>query len=185
MGWLRFACWAVVLVGGVLLALYELFFDVWKVPTDDPMLSASIEPTLTAGDIVLVSRHGAVERSEVLRCPDPQAPGRYVIGRAIAKAGEKVALEEELVRVDSTRIPSPHACGVPAVTLRDPNTNEDVDLTCSIEDFGGVEFTVLRSPAHPEAPTRATVESGRWYLISDNRHVHLDSRDFRAVENWR
>ncbi len=182
MGWLKLASWAVVVVGGALLALYGLLFDVWTIPTDDPMLSASIEPTLTAGDLVVLSRHETADRSELLRCPDPQAPGRYVIGRAIARGGEKIVLDEELVSVDSRRTPSPHACEFPTKTMRDPNTNDDIDLSCAIEDFGGVEFTVLREVAHPEGPTRATVESGRWYLVSDNRHVHVDSRDYGQID---
>jgi len=49
-------------------ALYWLLFDVWTVPVDDPLLSASIEPTLGAGDVVVVSRHTSVAARNLLRC---------------------------------------------------------------------------------------------------------------------
>jgi signal peptidase I len=40
----------------------------------------------------------------------------------------------------------------------------------------------MRAYDHPEPPTRAAVESGRWFLVSDDRHVHVDSRDFGQVD---
>jgi signal peptidase I len=181
-GWLKWMAWAVFVAGGLLLALYATLFDVWTIPTDDPALSASIEPTLSAGDRVVLSRHGSPGRSELLRCPDPQAPGRYVIARAIARSGERIALDDEVVSVDDRRTPSPHACEVPTRTLRDPSTNDDVELSCTIEDFGGTEFTVLRATAHTAPRTHATVTGGLWFLVSDNRHLHLDSRDYGPLD---
>jgi signal peptidase I len=180
--WLKIVGYVASAAGLVLFVLYALLFDVWTVPTDDPALSASIEPTLTAGDVVLLSRNGSVDRSELVRCADPQAPGRYVVARAIARAGEKIALDEETATIDGQRTASPHACEPPTVTLRDPNTNEDDELLCSIEDLGGTEFSVLRSRQHPEAPTKATVQTGRWFLVSDDRHIHVDSRDYGQID---
>ncbi len=181
-GWVKAVGWSVVVVGGVLLALYGVLFDVWTVPIDDPLLSASIEPTLTAGDLVVLSRHTSPGRSDLLRCPDPQAPGRYVIARAIARTGELITLDEEIASVDARRTPSPHACENPTRIMNDPNTNEDVTLACTIEDFGGAEFTVLRALTHALPPARATVQTDRWFLLSDNRHIHVDSRDYGQLD---
>jgi signal peptidase I len=180
--WLKWMAWAVFFAGGLLLALYATLFDVWTVPTDDPLLSASIEPTLSAGDLVVLSRHGSPGRSDLLRCPDPQAPGRFVVARAIARSGEKITLESEFASVDDRRTPSPHACDPPSRTMRDPSTNDDVELSCNIEDYGGVEFTVLRAAAHPSPPMQTTVTGGLWFLLSDNRHLHLDSRDYGPLD---
>jgi signal peptidase I len=181
-GWLKLLFWAVAIGGGVFLVLYETLFDVWRIPVDDPVLSASIEPTLTAGDLIVLSRHGTPGRSELLRCPDPEAPGRYVIARAIARSGENLALDGEIATVDEHRTPSPHACESPTKTMFDPSRNEDIDLTCSIEDYAGTEFTVLRSAAHPVPPMHVTVQPGLWFLLSDNRHLHLDSRDYGQLD---
>ena len=86
----KMSCATSGVVSVVLLGLYAIAFDVWTVPTDDPMLTASIEPTLSAGDLVVVTRHGSIDRGNLVRCIDPQEPGRFVIARAIAKAGDQI-----------------------------------------------------------------------------------------------
>jgi signal peptidase I len=179
--WLKLMAWVGGVLGLVALVLYAFVVDVWRVPTDDPREAASIEPTLSAGDLVLVSRHATVARGNLLRCPDPQAPGRFVVARAIGVPGEHVEITGEVVTLDGKRLPSPRACDTPRVTLHDPQSEQDVDLQCSVEDFGEREFWSLRADK-AEPPTKATVEPGRWYLVSDDRHVHVDSRDFGQID---
>ena len=179
--WLKLVAWVAGILGAVALVLYIFVFDVWTIPSDDPMESASIEPTLSAGDVVLVSRHSSVTRGNLLRCPDPQAPGRFIIARAIGTAGEHVEIRDEVVTLDGKRLPSPRACDTPAFLIHDPQSDEDINLRCSIEDFGERDFWALRSD-RPEPPTKALVESGRWFLVSDDRHVHVDSRDFGQLD---
>ena len=179
--WFQILGWMVFLIAVPTLVLYAFFFDVWVVPKDDPLLAASIEPTLSSGDVVVVTRHTSVSHGDLLRCEDPQAPGRFVIGRAMAHSGESLELSDELVLVDGKRNPSPHACEHPTMAVRDPDADEEVILACSIEEFGGGTYLALRAQAHPAPPTRATGESGRWFLVSDDRHFHLDSRDFGQI----
>jgi signal peptidase I len=180
--WLKIVGWVGGVAGTVLLAVYLLLYDVWTVPTDDPLLSASVEPTLTAGDVVLVARHGSVGRGDLLRCADPQAPGRFVVARAIGTDGEHVELNGEVLTVDGHRTPSPHACAAPTVTLTDPRTSEAVTLSCSTEEYAGIDFSAIRSGDHPESPKLAIVETGKWFLVSDDRHIHLDSRDYGQID---
>jgi len=180
--WLKIVAWVVGILGVVATLLYVLVFDVWTVPTDDPMESASIEPTLSAGDVVLVSRHTSVERGNLLRCPDPQAPGRFVIARAISPGGEAVEIRDEVVTIDGKRTPSPRACDTPTEVIHDPQTGEDLTLHCSVEEYGERDFWALRAADHPEPPFKITVEPGKWLLVSDDRHVHVDSRDFGQLE---
>ena len=179
--WLKFVAWAAGILGGAALLLYLFVFDVWTIPGDDPMESASIEPALSAGDVVLLSRHTTVTRGNLLRCPDPQAPGRFVIARAIGTVGEHVEISNEVVTLDGKRLPSPRACDTPTVVLHDPQSDQDVTLHCSIEDFGERDFWALRADP-PEPPSKALVESGRWFLVSDDRHIHVDSRDFGQID---
>jgi signal peptidase I len=181
--WLRIVAWLTGVVGVVALVLYAFVFDVWTVPNDDPVLAASVEPTLSAGDVVLVSRQTSVARGNLLRCADPQAPGRFVIGRAMARFGDKLELREEVVTLDGRRTPSPRRCDPPTIVIHDPQTNDDVSLACCVEEFGEMTYASLRSLDHPEPPTRGVeVEAGRWFLVSDDRHVHLDSRDFGQID---
>jgi signal peptidase I len=180
--WLKFVAWIVGVLGTIALVLYLGFFDVWTVPTDDPLLAASIEPTLSAGDVVVVTRRTEVSRGNLLRCADPQAPGRFVIARATARFGDEIEIGGESVAIDNHRNPSPRACDVPTAVVHDPQSGEDVTLGCSVEEYGETSYRALRSTDHPEAPTIEKVQPDRWYLVSDDRHVHLDSRDFGQIE---
>ena len=179
--WLKFVGWVGGILGVVVLLLYVFVFDVWTVPSDDPMESASIEPNLSAGDVVLVSRHTTVTRGNLLRCPDPQAPGRFVVARAIASGGEHIEIRDDTVDVDGKHLPSPRGCDTPTFVLHDPATDQDVTLGCSVEDFGERDFWALRGST-PEPPSKATVETARWFLVSDDRHIHTDSRDFGQID---
>jgi signal peptidase I len=181
-GWFKALLWVTAILAIALFALHLVAFDLWRIPTDDPLLAASIQPTLASGDLLLITRRTTIDRANLLRCPDPQAPGRYVIARAIAKPGERIDLQGELVLIDGHRLPSPRACDVRQWTVFDPAKNEDVDLTCAVEDYGEMTFGALRDVGHPEPPTKFQVEPGRWFLVSDDRHVHLDSRDYGTVD---
>jgi signal peptidase I len=179
--WLKLVAWVGGILGAVVLLLYVFVFDVWTIPGDDPMESASIEPNLSAGDVVLVSRHTTVTRGNLLRCPDPQAPGRFVVARAIASGGEHIEIRDDTVDVDGKHLPSPRGCDTPTFVLHDPASDQDVTLRCSVEDFGERDFWALRGST-PEPPTKATVEPARWFLVSDDRHIHTDSRDFGQID---
>jgi signal peptidase I len=179
---LRVVAWLLGVLGLIALVLYAFVFDVWTVPSDDPLLAASIEPTLGAGDVVLVTRHTSVARGNLLRCPDPQAPGRFVIGRAMARFGDKIDLRDEIVSIDGRHTPSPRRCDPPDTVVRDPQTTEEVSLVCAIEEYGEMTYSALRTQDHPEPPTKAEVEAGHWFLVSDDRHLHLDSRDFGQID---
>jgi signal peptidase I len=180
--WFRIIFWIVGVVGAILLVLYLGFFDVWTVPIDDPMLSASIVPTLSAGDLVVLTKRTEVSRGNLVRCDDPQAPGRYIIARAIARFGDQLDIAGEVVAIDGHRTPSPRACDPPTLLVHDPRSSEDMTLSCSVEEYGEMTYQALRSPDHPEAPTKTTIEPGRWFLVSDDRHVHVDSRDFGLID---
>jgi signal peptidase I len=179
--WFKLIFWVLGIVGAILLVLYEGFFDVWTVSADDPLLAAAIEPTLSAGDVVVLTRRTEVSRGDLLRCDDPQAPGRYVVARAIAKFGDSIEVGESVL-IDGKRTSSPRSCDPPTVVMRDPQTNEDETLVCAVEEFGEMNFEALRSNVHPLPPVKAPVEAGKWFLVSDDRHIHLDSRDFGQVE---
>ena len=116
--WFRIVSWTTVIVGLVLLVLYVGFFDVWTVPADDPLLTAAIAPTLRPGDVLVVTRRTTIDRGNLLRCADPQAPGRYVIARAMAKWGDQVDLNGEVVSLDGRAVPG----RAPATSPRSPST---------------------------------------------------------------
>jgi signal peptidase I len=179
--WLRIVTWASAITAFVVLVLYVGFFDVWTVPSDDPLLAAAIAPTLHPGDILVLTRRSTVDRGNLLRCPDPQAPGRFVVARAMARWGDHLDLTNEVVTIDGHTVPRPRACEEATVTVRNPATDEDIVLGCSTEEYGEGTYSALRSAEHPEPPAKVTLETGRWFLVSDDRHIHLDSRDFGTI----
>jgi signal peptidase I len=148
------------------------------VPEDDPLLTASIAPTLEPGDLLIVSRRTNIDRGNLLRCPDPQASGRYVVARAIGHFGDELDLTGESVSIDGHTTPSPRACEPAQVTVRNPATDQDTVLFCSVEEYGEMTYQSIRSRDAPEPFHKVKVEASMWFLVSDDRHIHLDSRDF-------
>jgi signal peptidase I len=179
MKFLKFLAWVVGILGAICLILYLTVFDVWTVPEGDAWLSVSIEPALSPGDVVIISRNGSPDRGHLVRCPNPQG-GNFIIGRYIGKSGETITMNEEVISIDNTRTPSPRACQTRK--LKNPETDEEIELRCGVEEYGHVEFDALRAQARQEPPSKHVVETGKGFLISDNRHLHWDSRNYGQVD---
>jgi signal peptidase I len=172
--------WALAILSLIGFVLYLTVFDAWTVPGDDPTFVASIAPNLYEGDNLLLLKSSELKPGHLVRCADPDAPARFVVGRIVAQGGDKVALDEVVV-VNGKRNPSPHGCTDGQRVMRHPVTGQDVKLTCAVEDTNGNEHEALRDMEHPLGEMRSVVESGKIYIVSDNRHIHLDSRDFGQV----
>lgn len=172
--------WIAVVLGAIGGVLYLTVLDVWRVP-DDEVLSASLEPNLRAGDLVILSRRPDNDRGHLVRCADPRPenPGQFVVGRIMARASEEIAIDKEVVSVDGRRNPSPYGCA--EVTMHDPQTGDDVELLCSSEETGETKFEAYRAKTQTQATFKKRVEGGS-FVVSDNRHMHVDSRDFGSVD---
>jgi signal peptidase I len=177
----KFLAWVLGTVGLVCLVLYYTAFDTWTVPADDPQLTASIVPALAPGDQVLITRATSVAPGALVRCTDPDAPGRFVIGRVVSKTGQQVKFHAGMITVDGKTLPAPFRCEQPTVTVRHPSTGEDTPIECYSEDLGGAFHDVLRMSI-VEKDYDVAVEGGTVVLASDNRPIHLDSRDFGLVQ---
>ncbi len=68
------------------------------------------------------------------------------------------------------------------MSVMHPLSQREVSLTCSVEDNGRSTYSVLTHPERREGQTIAKVEPGKVFLVSDNRHIHQDSRDFGQVD---
>ncbi len=156
----------------------------WTMPSDDGLLAVSVMPTLEAGDVLLLWRLGTPAFGELVRCPDPEAPGRFVVGRILGEQGDKIVAEQTSVTVNDKVVSSRRACNPAQLSVLDPKTGEPFDLSCEIEEAGGVEYTRARA-THPPSlqvmPFQTKVQAGNVFLASDNRYYHDDSRDFGAV----
>jgi signal peptidase I len=180
--YLKFLLWTGGIVAVIGLVLYYGLFDVWTVPSDDPQMNVSIQPTLLDGDVVLISRHGVPGWGNLVRCLDPENPGRYVVGRIVGQPGDDLELRGESLSVNRRAMTTVGACDPTRATLKNPATQEDVELQCSRREFAGLTLEFYRAAQPPyEKDLDVKVEPNRIYLLSDNVHLHLDSRDFGSI----
>ncbi|WP_437528400.1 signal peptidase I [Sorangium sp. So ce726] len=180
------------IVGTLLLlgvVLRALVLDVWVVP-NDPMLGAALAPSLAPGDAVVVLTRGTPGFGELVRCPDPEAPGSYIVGRIAGLPGDTVDVDHNVLLVNGQRYDAETACAEPKVTITDPATGNPVQVSC--------EMVMMGPGLHPRATGRrpplerrhhVEVRPDTVFLLSDNRSYHDDSRDFglqpRAACNQR
>jgi signal peptidase I len=180
----RLVVWVVLIVGGIVAALRATCVRIWTMPSDDGLLSVSVVPTLEAGDVLLLWRLGTPSFGELVRCPDPEAPGRFVVGRILGEQGDKIVAEQGSVTVNDKLVGSRRACNPPQLSVFDPKTGEAFDLSCEVEEAGGIEYTrarATRPPSQQQMPFQVKVPAGQVFLASDNRYYHDDSRDFGPV----
>jgi signal peptidase I len=173
--------WIAGIFGALVLLLHLFLFDTWVVPTDDALLVASVKPALTGGDRIVIQRASIPRYGQLARCT--LSSGAVVIGRVFGMEGDLVEIKREQVFTAGKRTISRHGC--PPVTLLHPVTQAEVELFCSVEDNGAWTYEVLAAGQYPEGERQARVPPGHLYLVSDNRHIHQDSRDFGPVEESR
>lgn len=177
---LRLLLWIAAIGGAAAYLLHLLWFDAWVIPNDDPMLILSMMPTLGPGDTVIVQREAVPKFGQLARCPAPDLPGHYVVGRVFGEQGDQVQVVQERALVNNTRIPTRHMCN--SVTVPDPVSEVPTSLSCSVEDNGAWTYSVLRGERPDRDHLIPKVEDGKLFILSDNRHFHQDSRDFGPVD---
>jgi signal peptidase I len=171
-------------VGGfaVICVLLRLtLLETWTVP-DDPWLAASLEPTLGAGDVVLVLTRGGSEFGDLVRCPDPEDPGRFVVGRIVGVDGDNVSLSGRTLNVNGKPYNATEACEERSIHIKHPETGNDTELECSRVEIGaGWHLRAVLPKASKRDDVTKDVGKGRVFLLSDNRDIHDDSRDFGTL----
>jgi signal peptidase I len=172
----------IALVCAVLVGIVFVFFDTWTVPGDDPQFAISIEPNLSVGDLVLVTRSSGAGAGALVRCTDPDATARFVVGRIVGEPGDTIEFTNGTMLVNNRSPTASVACEVPIYRVKNPGTQEDEDLSCFLEELGGGTHGALRAMKElPGRDSKTVVEPGKVFLASDNRVMHLDSRDFNTL----
>lgn len=179
-GFTRFVVWSAAILGAIGLLLYLLVFDVWRVPTGDPQLAASILPTLLPEDKVLVQRGRTPGWGELARCASPVTTGAFVVGRVFGVPGDRVEIAESLVSTNGKALAARHGC--PPRLVAHPITENLVTMQCGVAETGSWSFEYLTNGDMSVGTHSAIVEAGKVYLVSDNRLMHQDSRDFGQVD---
>jgi len=178
--------WLVGIVGAVVIGLRLLAFKAWKIP-NDPVLAASIAPTLKAGDVVLVFTRGTPGFGDLVRCPDPEEPQRFVVGRIAGLPGDAVSFEGANVKVNNKIYRSGSRCDAKDnATVKHPSTQQELPVTCSAVEMGSgihMQGQVVEAEGNPLPPAaeKVTVQANHVFLASDTRNLHDDSRDFGTL----
>jgi signal peptidase I len=179
---LRFIGWSAVIIGVILGGLKATVMQWWRIPSDDPQFGASLAPTLYPGDLVLLWK-GTLRAGDLVRCADPEAPGRFIVGRIMGEPGDEVEVRGYDVFVNGRAAVQEHSCSPSKITIQDPSTEADVEIHCGIESLNGrkhMRGTPINRSSYPTV-RKATVADGQFYLISDNRVYPFDSRDYGGI----
>jgi len=103
-----------------------------------------------------------------------------VVGRVFGEPGDRVEVTEGLVTTNGKGPVSRHAC--PKRVVAHPVTENLITLSCGVAETGAWTFEYLTHPEMLSGNHSAMVEAGKLYLVSDNRAIHEDSRDFGQVD---
>jgi signal peptidase I len=179
-GFTRTAILIAAIVGAIGFLLHLFFFDTWTFPRGDAQLAASVLPALKADDTVLLRRGTAPRYGELARCASPITSGAFVVGRVVGSHGDRVQVEDTVVTTNGKALASRHGC--PQVIVTHPVTEALVTMTCGVAETGAWSFEFLTSAEMHGGTSLAVVEAGKLFLVSDNRLMHQDSRDFGQVE---
>lgn len=178
---LKFLLWTV----GVFIVLFGLgrafLFETWTVP-EGSWIAASTAPTLAGGDLVLVLTVGQAEFGDLVRCADPEDPAYHVVGRIAGVGGDVVELRGPVLTVNGNRYVATEACKEAQFTILHPDSGNEVTMNCARVEMGsGWHFRGNLPQASKNNDVRKEVGPGKVYLLSDNRDIHDDSRDFGSL----
>ena len=178
---IRLIVWTLIIVGSLVGLARATAIRWWQVPQDDPWLGASVAPTLRPGDWVLLWRLTRPVEGDLVKCPEPKAPERIVVGRILGAANDQIAFDRGQLRRNDRNLPTERSCE--SFEVAHPRTGEVVQQGCSIEDFEGRLYMRGNLAADPPPSMKVlTIEPGSFFLVSDNRQFPFDSRDYGTVE---
>ncbi len=179
----RFLFW-VALIAGIVIGFARLTaIRWWRVPNDDPYLTASISPSIRGGDLILLWRLTKPGFGDLAMCAEPNKPGRIVIGRIAATGRDTIEVKGADIVRNSKRQAIESDCLPRTFTEHDPASGQEVEQACQMEDLGGktnMRGELVAESPHP-AEVKTTVPAGQLWLVSDNRLFPYDSRDFGPV----
>jgi signal peptidase I len=157
------ATWAV--------AVRERVAQIYRIP------SKSMEPAIEAGDRVLVDKlsyaSGPVRRGDVVVFRNPNERYQDYIKRVVALPGDTVEMRDDDVFVNGTMLP--HVATVSQAT--DDSVLEEAN--------GDARYRIVlgasRDPQSTSTFAAIKVPSGHCFLLGDNRHRSVDSRQIGPV----
>lgn len=183
-GLTKFLVWMGGIFGAICLLLHLFVFDEWVVPhaPEGQFFAVSILPALMPDDKILLRRGSSPQVGELARCAHPTSSGQWVVGRVFGTPGDRVEVTDRAVTTNGKALAAAHGC--PPMVVANPITDNLVTLSCGVVETGAWSFSHLQGDTGLSAGKQsAVVESGKVFLVSDNRLMHEDSRDFGQVDS--
>ncbi|HKY38060.1 MAG TPA: signal peptidase I [Polyangiaceae bacterium] len=176
--------WTALVLGVVIGLARAVAIRWWRVPNDDPYLSASTSPSIRAGDLILLWRLTPPGFGDLVLCPEPKRPERIVIGRIVGESRDDLEINGADITVNRKRQLVESNCHHPRTFVEhDPSSGIEVEQHCSFEELANTTHMrgelLTRGVRPPDVKT--TVPDGYVFLVSDNRQYPYDSRDFGPV----
>lgn len=180
----RVLFWVTLVLGAIVGIARATALRWWTIPEGDPYLEASIAPSLRGGDLILLWRATKPKFGDLVMCPEPDRPDRLVIGRVFGEPGDQIKVEGPKVYVNGRAAETEHACENRVFKVAHPSTGQELEQNCDIEAVGGHSHKRGGTTGHGvlPAPANQKVDEGRLFLVSDNRLLPYDSRDFGLVD---
>ena len=177
----KFLLWTAGILAVIALAGRVFLFETWTVP-DDSYLAAAAAPTLHGGDFVLVLTVGTGGFGDLVRCADPENAGSFVVGRIVGTPGDEVEMQGRSLRVNTSSYNASDACTQATFKVAHPDTGREMEMQCSrVEMGGGWHYRGNSLKNMPGNNVSKRIGDGKVYLLSDNRDMHDDSRDFGTL----
>lgn len=180
----RFLIWTAIIVGMLVGLARATALRWWQVPVGDPYLDASIAPSLRGGDTIILWRLSKPKFGDLVMCPEPKRPDRVVIGRIAGEGGDMVKVKGQNLEVNGRRAETETACAPSTFRVLHPATKQEIEQNCSVEAVAGVSHMRGGTSGHGVLPASVDqrVPDGKVFLLSDNRLLPYDSRDFGVVD---
>lgn len=184
-GLLRLLVWTVIATA-VVVGVLRLTILRWvRLPENDPVFTTSLLPTLEAGDLVVTQRIMPAEFGDLVLCPEPNYPSRYVIARVIGIPGDTLRIKDQIPSVNGKDFPFERICNPPSIRYTHPATpSQEVEQQCYYEALASQKVhKVGRAGGQKLTPEDRSYEvpDGHFFLVSDNRLFPYDSRDYGVV----
>ena len=167
----------------IVFLLRSFLFEPFRIPT------GSLEPTLLAGDFILVNKfdygirlpvahtkiipRGDLKRGDIIVFRYPPNPSVDYIKRLIGLPGDRISYIDKVLYVNGKKIPQQFEKN--AVDYGDDGLSWNVEQ--KQEDFFGVKHSIYQIPTRPDDDFKdLVVPAGMYFAMGDNRDDSADSR---------
>jgi len=179
----RYLAWTALIAAALVGVLRATSLRWWQVPLNDPELAASIAPSLAGGDWILLWNLTRPKLGDLVVCPDPDDPTNVVMGRIAAEAQSEVIINGQEVTINGAAPDIEYNCTERMFSVTDPDSLQEVELYCDMESLGGnLHMRGYGTTKKALRKYKKKVESGRIFLLSDNRLHPFDSRHFGTLD---